>query len=148
MGIETNFMYTILKQRYINPQEAYTQQFTHLKIPLLFTYNAHSNGSVGFTAEAGPQLGFLLKSKITDATDISKNGSTKNQFRPITFGALVCVGGSLRLSETTHFNLGIRFDGTFMNVEKTSYQNSVPGRDNTYNLNTGIQLSLKQFLRK
>src|SRR5438128_1088048 len=74
LGIGTDAMYSIQKQRYLYNHLEYTQQFNYLKVPVYFTYNTDPSSRVMFTAKAGPQVGVLLKSKISNADDCSLNG--------------------------------------------------------------------------
>lgn len=145
MGIGTELMYTTLKQQYINGDLHYTQQFTYLKIPVLFTCNSNPNALVMFTAKAGPQLGILMKSSISNASDITLNGSTKDKYHSVTAGAMVGAGASLNLTNSMCFNMGLRLDGTFSNTEKAAYQNYVHGRAQSYYFNTGLELGIKYF---
>jgi hypothetical protein len=146
MGVGTEFMYNTLKQQYINGDIHFTQQFTYLKIPVFFTYNSNPNALVMFTAKAGPQLGILLKSSINNASDVNLNGSTKDKYQSVTGGVMIGAGSSLNLTNSVCLNLGLHFDGTFTNTEKTNYQSYGHSRAQTYLLNAGIELGIKYLI--
>jgi hypothetical protein len=148
MGIGTELMYAGLRQRYLYGDQEYTQRFTYLTIPLLFTFNSNPDALVMFTAKGGPQVGILLESSVADATDVTLNGDTKDKYQSVNAGAIVGAGGSLRLTSAMYFNMGLRIEGTFTNTEKTGYQNYVKGRAKTYLFSTGVEFGIKYFLYK
>ena len=41
---------------------------------------------------------------------------------------------------------GVRFDGSFSNIENKDHHSYTSGRAKTYDLNTGIEFGLKYFL--
>jgi hypothetical protein len=146
MGIGTEVMYSTSKQRYTAPHASYTQQFSYVKVPLLFTYNSNPESKVVFTAKAGPQVGLLVKSKITNADDASLNGDNKDKYRDMVFGATAGAGARVRLAGNIYLHGGVRFDGSFSNIENKDHHGYTSGRAKTYDLNTGIEFGLKYFL--
>jgi opacity protein-like surface antigen len=144
LGVGAEVMYSVAKQRYINDDQEHTQQFNYLKVPVFFTYNTNPASKVMFTAKAGPQVGILLKSKISDADDAALNGSTKDQYNAVAFGAMAGAGARVRLTTNIFLDAGLRFDGSF-NTENKKHSSYTQGRTNTYDLNTGIDIGVKYF---
>lgn len=144
LGVGTEVMYSAQKQRYTYGELEYTQQFKYLKVPVFFTYNTNPASRVMFTAKAGPQVSILLKSKISDASDASLNGDTKDQYRKVAFGAMAGAGARLRLTTNVFLDAGLRFDGSF-NTENKNNSAYTQARTSTYNLNSGADVGIKYF---
>ena len=144
MGIGTEVMYSISRQRYVDHVTSYTQKFNYLKIPVLFTYNTNPAKNLMFIAKAGPQVGLLLNSKISDASNSALNGSAKDRYRKLTYGAVVGAGIRARMAQNIFLDAGVHFDGTFVNTEKKNYTGT---RARTYDLNAGLEIGVKYFLK-
>ncbi len=145
MGIGTQLLYYTSKQTYVNHGLKYTQEYTCLKVPLLFTYNGNPDNKFIFTAKAGPQLGINLKSRISGADNSQLNGSTKGKYKKYTLGAVAGAGVRMHLTNLLFLDTGVRFDGTFTNPENKSYAGFQPGRSKTYDLNAGFEFGVKYF---
>lgn len=143
MGIGTEVMYSSVKQNYENNKGGYTQKLSYLKVPLLFTYNSSPDNRVVFTAKAGPQVSILMKSNVTNAGDPSLNGSNKNKYESLVFGATAGAGARVRLTDNISLNAGLRFDGSIGNIEDKSYAGHTSGRAKTYDLNSGVEVGLR-----
>jgi len=142
MGIGTEVTYATLKQRYIDNTESYTQKFNYLKIPVLFTYNTNPDRTVMFTAKAGPQLGILLRSNISGASNPVLNGSTKDQYKKLTFGAMAGAGIRVRMLDNVYLDAGLHADGTISNTENKNY---AVNRSKSHDLNAGVEIGIKYF---
>lgn len=145
IGVGTEVTYAIIKQRYIDNSVSFTQKFNYLKVPVLFTYNTNPERKFMFTAKAGPQLGILLKSKITDASNSALNGDTKDQYKKLTFGAMAGVGVRMKLVEKIYLDAGLHVDGTISNTEDESYKGYTAGRKKSHDLNAGLEVGIKYF---
>jgi hypothetical protein len=138
-------MYSSVKQRYEKPTAGYTQQLSYLKVPLLFTYNADPSNRVVFTAKVGPQVNMLLKSKISNATEAVKNGNTDDNYKDFVFGATAGAGARVRIAGNMHLTAGLKFDGSFGNIENKNAKGYQAGRAKTYDLNSGVEVGMKYF---
>ncbi|HAO47389.1 MAG TPA: porin family protein [Ferruginibacter sp.] len=145
MGIGTEVTYASIKQRYIDNTVSYTQKFNYLKVPVLFTYNTNPARAVMFTAKAGPQLGILLKSSISGASNPSLNGNTRDQYEKLTFGAMAGAGVRVRLAEKIYFDAGLHVDGTISNTEDKDYKGYAWNRSKSHDLNAGLEAGVKYF---
>lgn len=142
-GVGTEVRYSVTKQRYIADNGNYTQQFNYLKVPLLFTFNTDPAAVVMFTAKAGPQVGILLKSKITEADNHSLNGETTNRYRHLVAGVAAGAGVRVHVIGNIAVEAGLRFDGSVMDTEKKKHVAYEPGRANTYDLNGGVDVGIR-----
>lgn len=145
MGVGAEVMYATIKQRYMDNSVRYTQKFNYLKIPVVFTYNTNPDRKFMFTAKAGPQVGILLKSGISGATDPKLNGSTKSQYKNVTFGAMVGTGVRMRMTDNIFLDAGLRVDGSFTNTENKHYHGYAAGRTKSHDINVGLELGVKYF---
>jgi opacity protein-like surface antigen len=145
IGIGTEVTYSTIRQRYIDNSSSYTQKFNYLKVPVLFTYNTNPERKFMFTAKAGPQLGILLKSKITDASNSALNGNTKDQYRKLTFGAMAGAGIRMRMADNIYLDAGLHVDGTISNTEDKGYKGYTASRSKTHDLNAGLEVGIKYF---
>jgi opacity protein-like surface antigen len=145
MGVGTEVTYSTIKQRYIDNSSSFTQKFNYLKIPVLFAYNTNPDRKFMFTAKAGPQLGILLKSKITGATNTALNGNTKDQYKKLTFGAMAGAGVRMRMADNIYLDAGIHVDGTISNTEDKGYKGYAVNRAKTHDLNAGLEVGIKYF---
>jgi hypothetical protein len=146
LGVSTELMYSVERQRYQDNTIGYTQKLKYLKVPLLFNVSTSPGANVSFIVKAGPQLGILMNSAITDATGSSQEGINKDRYNKLTYGAMFGGGARVRLTNNLYADAGLRFDGTFKNVENEKYLNSVAARTKTHNLNAGIDVGVKYFL--
>jgi len=144
-GVGTDLLYYTAKQTYTNHGLGYTQEYTNLKVPVLFTYNGNPDKKFMFTAKAGPQLGINIKSKITGADNSELNGSTNDKYKKFTLGAMGGLGARMHLSNNLFLDAGLRFDGTFTNTENKNYAGYQSGRAKTYDLNAGLEFGIKYF---
>jgi opacity protein-like surface antigen len=146
MGVGTEVMYSTMKQKFTDNGSSITQKFNYLKVPVLFTYNTNPAKKFMFTAKAGPQLGILLKSEISEASNRERNGDTKDQYKKVTFGAM--AGAGVRMKVTDHISLdaGLRFDGSIGDTENKDYKGYAPGRAKSHDLNAGLEVGVKYFL--
>ena len=145
LGVGTEVTYATIKQRYLDNSVSYTQKFNYLKIPVLFTYNTNPDRKFIFTAKAGPQVGILLRSKITDASISSLNGNTKDQYKKLTFGAMAGAGVRMRMTDRIYLDAGLHVDGTFSNTEDKDYKGYAAGRAKSHDLNAGVEAGIKYF---
>jgi opacity protein-like surface antigen len=145
MGVGTEVTYATIKQRYIDNSSSFTQKFNYLKIPVLFTYNTNPERKVMFTAKAGPQLGILLRSKITDASNSALNGNTKDQYKKLTFGAMAGAGVRMRMLDNVYLDAGLHVDGTISNTENKDYKGFAANRSKAHDLNMGLEVGIKYF---
>jgi len=145
MGIGTEVTYATIKQRYIDNSVSYTQKFNYLKVPVLFTYNTNPGRTVMFTAKAGPQLGILLRSNISGASNPALNGSTKDQYKKLTFGAMAGAGIRVRMLDNVYLDAGLHADGTISNTEDKDYKNYAANRSKSHDLNAGLEVGIKYF---
>jgi hypothetical protein len=145
MGVGTEVTYTTIKQRYTDNIVSYTQKFNYLKIPILFTYNTNPGRKFMFTAKAGPQMGILLRSKITGASNAALNGNTKDQYKKLTFGAMAGAGVRMRLLDNMYLDAGIHVDGTISDTEDKDYKGYAPNRAKSHDLNSGLEVGVKYF---
>jgi hypothetical protein len=89
----------------------------YINVPVLFQYN-----SSGFYAETGPQIGFLISSKVTDGDE---SEDTKDEFKSTAFAWT--VGFGYRLSSGIGFgaryNLGLSntFDTEDADVKNSGF---------------------------
>jgi len=145
MGIGTEVNYATIKQRYSDNTVHYTQKFNYLKIPVLFTYNTNPDKKIIFTAKAGPQLGILLRSNISGSSNSALNGSTKDQYKKLTFGAMAGAGVRVRMLDNIYLDAGLHIDGTISNTEDKDYKGYAATRSKTHDLNAGIEVGIKYF---
>lgn len=145
MGVGTEVTYSTIKQRYTDNSSSFNQKFNYLKIPVLFTYNTNPGRKFMFTAKAGPQLGILLRSKITDASDIAMNGNTKDQYKKLTFGAMAGAGVRMRMFDNIYLDAGLHVDGTIGDTENKDYKGYTANRPKSHDLNTGLEVGIKYF---
>lgn len=145
MGIGTEVTYATIKQRYIDNTVSYTQKFNYLKIPVLFTYNTNPDRKIIFTAKAGPQLGILLRSKISGSSNSALNGSTNDQYKKLTFGAMAGAGVRIHMLDNIYLDAGLHIDGTISNTEDKGYKGYAANRSKTHDLNAGIEVGIKYF---
>ncbi len=143
MGIGTEVTYATIKQRYIDNSVSYTQKFNYLKVPVLFTYNTNPGKAVMFTAKAGPQLGILLKSNISGASNSSLNGSTMDRYKKLTLGAMAGAGVRVRMMDNIYLDAGLHVDGTISNTEDKDYKGYTAGRSKSHDLNAGLEVGIK-----
>ena len=145
MGVGVEVMYSTMKQRYSDNTVHFTQKFNYLKIPVVFTYNSNPDRKFMFTAKAGPQLGILLKSDISKASDTKLNGNATSQYEKLTLGAMIGTGVRMRLTEKMFLDAGVRFDGSFTNTEKKSHHGYTTGRTSSHDINAGLEMGIKYF---
>lgn len=145
MGIGTEVTYATIKQRYVDNTVSYSQKFNYLKVPVLFTYNTNPERTLMFTAKAGPQLGILLNSRITGASDPALNGNAKARYEKLTFGAMAGAGVRIRLADKMYFDAGLHVDGTISNTEDKDYKGYVWNRGKSHDLNAGLDVGIKYF---
>lgn len=145
MGIGTEVSISNIKQRYIDNTVSYTQKFNYLKIPVLFSYNTNPERKIIFTAKAGPQLGILLKSSISGASNSALNGNTKDQYKNLTFGAMAGAGVRIRMLDNIYLDAGLHLDGTISNTEDKDYKGYAANRGKTHDLNAGVEVGIKYF---
>ncbi len=145
-GIGTEVNYSFLRQRYTENTSSYTQKFKYLRIPVLFTVNTDPSNKFMFTAKAGPQLGLLLSSDVYGATNPALNGSTKDEYKKITYGAMAGIGARMRVTNKIAIDGGLHFDGTFGNSETKKHHSYQAGRTKTRNFNGGFEVGVKYFL--
>jgi len=145
MGIGTEVTYSRTKQRYIDNSVSYTQKFRYLKIPVMFTYNTNPDRKFMFTAKAGPQIGILLGSEITGASNSAMNGSTKDQYKKLTLGAMAGAGIRMHMLNNIYLDAGVHLDGTISNTEDGDYKGYAIGRAKTHDLNGSLEVGIKYF---
>jgi hypothetical protein len=143
LGVGTELTYATIKQKYVDNTSNYNQKFSYIKIPVLFTYNSNSKRTIMFTAKAGPQLGVLLKSRITDASNSALNGDTKDQYKKLTFGAMAGAGIRMHMLSNVYLDAGIHLDGTISNTEDKNYAGYSANRSKTHDLNAGLEVGIK-----
>jgi hypothetical protein len=142
-GVATEVNYATLKQHYADYTTSYTQKFNYLKVPVLFAYNTNPEKKFIFTAKAGPQVGILMNSKISGASDPKKNGSVMGNYEKLTFGAMIGTGVRVRMTDHISLNAGLRADGSFTNTEK---KNRVGyGRSTSHDISAGVEVGMKYF---
>lgn len=98
-----------------------------------------------FTAKAGPQLGILLKSKVTNASNSTLNGDTKDQYKKLTFGAMAGAGVRVRMLDNVYLDAGLHVDGTISNTEDKNYKGYAANRRKSHDLNAGAEVGIKYF---
>lgn len=145
LGLGTEIMYSMIKQTYSDNTTYFTQKFNYLKVPVVFTYNSNPYRKFMFTAKAGPQVGFLLKSRISGASNPALNGNSKSQYKNVTLGAMVGTGVRMRLTGNMVVDAGVRIDGSFTNTENKSYHGYMPGRKTSHDINAGLEMGVKYF---
>jgi hypothetical protein len=136
---------------------------SYLKLPFLLQYNFVDRENVNFFITAGPQIDFLMvEDGAIPAYTIDKD-SDGNQFmstyyllevgggyKPIVIDGACTIGTEFRLYKKLFYNLQVRFDHSFYDVENKSYDfidkdikfNIYKDLDNskgpTYNMTIGI----------
>ncbi len=139
-GAGVELMYTVEKQSYKDNLSGYTEKFQYLKIPVVLTYNTNPDALVMFTAKAGPQLGIMMKSTVSDAYNHSPE---KDKYNSLHLGAMAGAGISLRLTDQVRVNTGLRFDGSITNLESKEYRQGFTSRPDTHHINAGIEVGIK-----
>ncbi len=145
LGIGTEVMYSRIKQNYHDNTVKYTQKLNYIKVPVFATYNTDPSRRFIFTAKAGPQIGILTKANISNASDPKLNGSANDQFKKLTFGAMIGTGVRMRVADKMYVDAGIRADGSFSNTEKKHYAGYTAGRKSGHDINVGLELGMKYF---
>jgi opacity protein-like surface antigen len=146
MGVGTEVMYSIQGQRYTKNGIDFKQRLDYIKIPVLFTYNTNPAKAVMFTAKAGPQIGILTNSKLNvDTKGKDQSIDTKNQYEPITFGAMLGAGVRVNVAKNLFVDAGLRLDGAFTNAEDKDAIGYNTNRAKTYNMNAGVEVGVKYF---
>lgn len=142
-GVATEVNYSKLKQHYSDNTTHFTQKFNYLKVPVLFTYNTDPARKFIFTAKAGPQLGILMNSKISAASDPKMNGSVMGNYNKFTLGAMVGTGVRMRVADHLYVDAGLRADGSITNTEKKNHV--AYGRSSSHDISLGLELGMKYF---
>ena len=122
---------------------------SYMKFPLLIQYNFINRDNFSFFLQAGPQVGFLFveEGAIINVKDIIEVGGA---YKPIVFEGVLSSGIEIKLGKNIYYNLQLRFDHSFNNVTKLSYEDvSVNGavkihdvygrpRSKEYNMTIGL----------
>jgi opacity protein-like surface antigen len=144
-GVAAEALYSREKQRYEDHSVKYDEQLNFVKVPVLFTYNTNPSARVILTAKAGPQLGILRSSEISNSSIAALNGDSKDRYNDITFGAMIGTGARVRLTNNLYADAGLRFDGIISNLESNEYREEHPGRSKTNAVNAGIEFGIRYF---
>jgi hypothetical protein len=140
-----------------------TINVSYLKLPFLLQYNFVNKERVNFFITAGPQIDFLMvEDGAIPAYTIDKDSNGNlfmstfyllevgGGYKPIVIDGVCSIGTEFRLYKNLFYNLQVRFDHSFYDVENKSYKfidpdfkfNPYKDLDNskgpTYNMTIGI----------
>jgi len=146
LGIGTEVMYYQEKQRYLDHSVDYTEKLKYIKVPVLFTYNTNPASRIMFIAKAGPQVGILMSSTISKASNPAMNGNNRDLYKKLSLGAMLGTGARIRLTDHIYADAGLRFDGSITNLESKNYTGYQSGRGKTHAINAGAEVGIKYFL--
>lgn len=146
LGIGAEFMYSKERQTTENTALSYDESLNFIKIPVIFTYNTNPFSKVMFAVKAGPQLGLLVSSEVSNSSYESLNGDTKDNYVTASLGVMLGTSARVRLTDKLCADAGLRFDGAFTNLESKNYRNNHPGRGTTHSINAGIEIGIRYSL--
>lgn len=109
-----------------------TFKLSYINIPVMFKYYATNK----FSLEAGPQIGFLVDSKLkTDVLGQSVTQDAKNIFESIDFGLNLGAGYYF----TEKFSAGVRYNLGLSNVLKTESGDDSKIKNSVFSLSVGYK---------
>lgn len=109
-----------------------TFKLAYINIPVMFKYYAASK----FSLEAGPQIGFLIDSKLkTDVMGQSVSQDAKDIFESIDFGLNLGTGYDF----TKKVSAGIRYNFGLSNVAKTESNDNSEIKNRILSLSVGYK---------
>ena len=91
----------------------FTTKLNYLNIPVMLQY--HFNGANGFYLEAGPQLGFLLSSKLVNANPVTGTPS-ETDLKSNTKGTNFSLCAGLGYNFKNGFGIGARYVAGLSNI--------------------------------
>lgn len=109
-----------------------TFKLSYINIPVMFKYYATNK----FSLEAGPQIGFLVDSKLkTDVLGQSVTQDAKNLFESIDFG--LNIGANYDF--TKKISAGVRYNLGLTNVMKTESGDNSEVKNSVFSLSLGYK---------
>jgi outer membrane protein with beta-barrel domain len=157
VGVEVNLLYSPQGQNYISDSskaDLFNKKNNYLKIPVLFRYRSESD-KAAFLFSAGPELGFLMGSKLTfpNAPDID----TKQYYNSFDFSVLLQIGTSIMIGDKSNLDILLRFNYGLSNIENGTSSADYPvlfpdltgnGRQKANNASAGMTIGYNFTLSK
>lgn len=146
-GVGLDVLYSLQGQRYKLSGTEYNQKNEYIKVPVYFTYNSNSSKKVSYVGKIGPQVSFIISSKVDDKDGKTVFSDVKDRYKSATFGGAALAGVQFKLDQNLYLITAARFDYDFTNAEDDTYSLYTNGRANTYNVTAGIEVGLKYNFR-